>query len=87
MARTQEEMIELEAAKQDLHGSDASQENANVASMSRDITLLPIETSPRKPRPEKVSQRSASCLKRMAGKLARMLWVCISVCCEIGTRI
>ena len=33
---------------------------ANTASMSRDLTLLPIETSPRKPQAEKVSGPSFS---------------------------
>ena len=58
MARTQEEMVELEASKQDrdhaaLNGTEPSTA-ANTTSMSRDMTLLPIETSPRKERAEKV---------------------------------
>ena len=55
MARTQEELVELEAAKQNVTGSGLSSADANVASMSRDKTLQSIETSPRKPRAEKVT--------------------------------
>ncbi|KAK9866656.1 hypothetical protein WJX84_009216 [Apatococcus fuscideae] len=59
MARTQDEMVELESSKQDRrsleeNGNGQSQAAANTASMSRDLTLLPIETSPRKPQAEKV---------------------------------
>ncbi|KAK9843129.1 hypothetical protein WJX74_007389 [Apatococcus lobatus] len=58
MARTQEEMVELEASKKDRsyapqNGTELSTA-ANTTSMSRDMTLLPIETSPRKARAEKV---------------------------------
>lgn len=63
MARTQEEMIELEASKKD---RSSKSENgiepstaANITSMSRDVTLLPIETSPRRPSAEKVPANTA----------------------------